>query len=123
MRPESGKIDGFPTGRFAATDRLALIMLALLSRGRGRAIWKEPGRITPSLARCSAIDNKEDLIMLVLTRKFGESIVIGDSVTVTVIDSKGERVRLGVEAPAEVPVHREEVLRKIEAGLFDSTRG
>jgi carbon storage regulator len=61
--------------------------------------------------------------MLVLTRKFGESIVIGDSVTVTVIDGKGERVRLGVEAPAEIPVHREEVRKKIEAGLFDSTRG
>jgi carbon storage regulator len=57
-------------------------------------------------------------IMLVLTRKFGESIVIGDSVTVTVMEVKGERVRLGISAPAEVPVHREEVLRKIESGLF-----
>jgi carbon storage regulator len=56
--------------------------------------------------------------MLVLTRKFGESIVIGDSVTVTVMEVKGERVRLGISAPAEVPVHREEVLRKIESGLF-----
>jgi carbon storage regulator len=47
--------------------------------------------------------------MLVLSRKFGESIVIGDSITVTVMEVKGERVRLGISAPAEVPVHREEV--------------
>jgi carbon storage regulator len=65
----------------------------------------------------------EDSTMLVLTRKFGESIVIGDSVTVTVIEANGERVRLGVTAPAEVPVHREELLKKIESGLFDSARG
>jgi carbon storage regulator len=58
--------------------------------------------------------------MLVLTRKFGESIVIGNSITVTVMEVKGERVRLGISAPAEVPVHREEVRRKIEAGLCDS---
>ena len=51
--------------------------------------------------------------MLVLTRKFGESIVIGDSVTVTVIEVKGERVRLGISAPAEVPVHREEVFKSL----------
>jgi carbon storage regulator len=61
--------------------------------------------------------------MLVLTRKFGESIVIENSFTVTVMEVKGERVRLGVSAPAEVPVHREEVLRKTESGLCDSARG
>jgi carbon storage regulator len=59
--------------------------------------------------------------MLVLSRKFGESIVIDESVTITVIDIKGERVRLGINAPAEVPVHRDEVRRKIEAGLCDSS--
>jgi carbon storage regulator len=59
--------------------------------------------------------------MLVLSRKFGESIVIGDSVTITVIDVKGDRVRIGINAPAEVPVHRDEVQRKIQAGLCDSS--
>ncbi len=61
--------------------------------------------------------------MLVLTRKFGEAIVIGNSITVTVMEVQGERVRLGVSAPAEVPIHREEVQRKIDAGLFHSARG
>ncbi len=51
--------------------------------------------------------------MLVLTRKFGESIIIGDSVTVTVIEVKGDRVRLGISAPVEVPVHREEVFESL----------
>ena len=56
--------------------------------------------------------------MLVLTRKFDESIVIGDSITVTIIEAQGDRVRLGISAPAEVSVHREEVLKKIESGLL-----
>ena len=60
--------------------------------------------------------------MLVLTRKFDESIVIGDSITVTIIEAQGDRVRLGISAPAEVSVHRENfspVPKKIESGLLD----
>ncbi len=57
--------------------------------------------------------------MLVLSRKLGEAIVIGDGITVTVVEVKGERVRLGFTAPAEVPIHREELQRKIEAGLSE----
>ncbi len=61
--------------------------------------------------------------MLVLSRKLGESIVIGDGITVTIVEVKGERVRLGVTAPAEVSIHREELQRKIEAGLSELARG
>lgn len=52
--------------------------------------------------------------MLVLTRKHGETITIGNGVTVTVLAVQGERVKIGVEAPAEVPVHRQEIRRRIE---------
>ncbi|NLS94670.1 MAG: carbon storage regulator CsrA [Planctomycetaceae bacterium] len=52
--------------------------------------------------------------MLVLSRKRGEGIVIGDDITVTVLEVRGDRVKLGFCAPAEVPVHRAEVHRKIE---------
>ncbi len=52
--------------------------------------------------------------MLVLSRKRGEGIVIGDGVTVTVLEVHGGRVKLGFNAPAEVPIHREEVLQRIE---------
>ena len=55
--------------------------------------------------------------MLVLSRKLGEAIMIGDGITVTVVEVQGERVRLGFSAPADVPIHREELQRKIEAGL------
>ncbi|MGA2254097.1 MAG: carbon storage regulator CsrA [Thermoguttaceae bacterium] len=55
--------------------------------------------------------------MLVLSRKLGESIVIGNGITVTVVDVHGERVRLGFTAPADVPIHREELQRKLDAGL------
>ncbi len=52
--------------------------------------------------------------MLVLTRKSGESIRIGDDITVTVMEIRGKQVRLGIEAPAETTVHREEVYRKVQ---------
>ena len=55
--------------------------------------------------------------MLVLSRNLGETVTIGDAITVTVLDVQGGRVRLGISSPHEVPVHREEVRRKIEAGL------
>lgn len=52
--------------------------------------------------------------MLVLSRKRGESITIGNGVTVTVLAVRGDRVKIGVEAPAEVPVHRQEIHERIE---------
>ena len=52
--------------------------------------------------------------MLILTRKPGESIVIGDSVTITVLGVRGNQVRLGVEAPIEISVHREEIYHRIQ---------
>jgi carbon storage regulator len=52
--------------------------------------------------------------MLVLTRKAGERIVIGENIVVTIVESRGDRVRIGIEAPQHVPVHREEVARRIE---------
>ena len=51
--------------------------------------------------------------MLVLSRKVGERIVIGPNVVITVIAAKNGRVRLGIEAPSNVPVHREEVSRRV----------
>jgi carbon storage regulator len=51
--------------------------------------------------------------MLILTRRINEKLVIGGNVTVTVLGLKGNQVRIGVEAPIEVPVHREEVYQRI----------
>jgi len=53
--------------------------------------------------------------MLVLSRKKGERIVIGDNIVVTVTDVRDGKVRLGVEAPREVPVHRKELYDKINS--------
>ena len=51
--------------------------------------------------------------MLILTRKSGEKIIIGDDVTVTVVSVKGKQVLLGIDAPLEIEVHREEVYLRI----------
>ena len=53
--------------------------------------------------------------MLVLSRKRNEQIVIGDNVVLTVVDIRGDKVRLGIDAPRDVPVHREEVYKAIQA--------
>ena len=53
--------------------------------------------------------------MLVLTRKLGESIVIGNNVRVTILEMQGKQIRLGIEAPPEISVHRGEVYERIEA--------
>lgn len=52
--------------------------------------------------------------MLILTRRVGETVMIGDNVTVTVLGVKGNQVRLGVNAPRDVSVHREEIYERIK---------
>lgn len=53
--------------------------------------------------------------MLVLTRKLSETIIIGDKITVTVVEVRGNRVKLGIIAPSDVPVMREEIATRIAA--------
>lgn len=60
--------------------------------------------------------------MLILTRRVGESLMIGEEVTVTVLGVKGNQVRIGVNAPRDVAVHREEIYSRIHDGEAPETK-
>jgi carbon storage regulator len=60
--------------------------------------------------------------VLVLTRKIMQSIMIGDDIEVTVLSNDGEKVRLGIQAPPAIPVHRIEIYDEIQAGRERSSR-
>ncbi len=61
--------------------------------------------------------------MLVLSRRSGQEIVIADNIVITVVEIRGDRVRLGIDAPREIPVHRKEVIGAIEQAAPEEASG
>ncbi len=60
--------------------------------------------------------------MLVLSRQRDESIIIGDNIVITIVDIRGDKVRLGIDAPTEIPVHRQEVYEAIQRENLKASR-
>jgi len=65
-------------------------------------------------------DSLKDGVMLILTRRVGETLISGDDVTVTVLGVKSNQVRIGVNAPKHVSVHREEIYERIKSESYGS---
>jgi len=61
--------------------------------------------------------------MLILTRRIGETLMVGDDVAITVLGVKGNQIRLGVDAPKDVSVHREEIYQRIQRERGDGNTG
>lgn len=61
--------------------------------------------------------------MLVLSRHRDESIMIGDDIVITIVDIRGDKVRIGIQAPTNVPVHREEIYEAIKREASVTTKG
>ncbi len=61
--------------------------------------------------------------MLVLTRKFGESITIGDDIKITILDSKGKNIRIGIEAPRNIAIHRKDIDQSVPEKNQESDNG
>jgi carbon storage regulator len=72
---------------------------------------------TSALLEHASLKAIKEKSMLILTRKVGESINIGDDITITILGVSGQQVRIGINAPKDVAVHREEIYQRIQAGL------
>ncbi len=94
-------------GRFAALP---------LPVGSGFANWSVKQSRSFATRSFATRSFAKGMAMLVLSRKKDESIVINDNITIVVVEIRGDKVRLGVEAPKEVPVHRREVFEAIARG-------
>lgn len=87
----------------------------------GAGVLKQVTRYPPRRATCAGIWGvvRRSESMLVLSRRRDESIIIGDDVVITIVDIRGDKVRIAIEAPLAVPVHRKEVYEAIQREKLD----
>ncbi len=76
--------------------------------------WVQEGGLLPPCNSGILISSAKEQAMLVLSRQRDQSIMIGDNIEITVVDVRGDKVRLGINAPNTIPVHRKEVYQAIQ---------
>jgi carbon storage regulator len=113
-----------PCGLSGAGLRREWVTIPVPARVSRRALLRQVVRhVMPPLARSRAgFWSGGTSIMLVLTRKLGENIRIGDAVKITVLEVRSGQVKLGIEAPPEVKVHREEIYARIQQEKKDAAQ-
>jgi carbon storage regulator len=94
----------------------ALALLAAADRARrdGFPFGAHAGHVAGGAPAHEGHITIKGVAMLILTRRVGETVMIGNDITVTVLGVKGNQVRVGINAPKEVPVHREEIFERIK---------
>jgi carbon storage regulator len=78
--------------------------------------------VTARAVATTAASTRKETPMLVLSRHRDESIIIGNNIVVTIVDIRGDKVRLGIDAPTEIPVHRREVYEAIQRENLRASR-
>jgi carbon storage regulator len=80
----------------------------------GWVMFPDPGPGTVLPQPVGDGDGRKEPVMLVLSRQRDQSIMIGENIVITIVDIRGDKVRLGIDAPIEIPVHRQEVFDAIQ---------
>jgi len=88
---------------------------------KSRPVQALPNRVNSRLTRVDSVIHKEN-IMLVLSRQSDETIIIGDNIRVTIVEVRGDKVRIGIDAPRDVAVHRQEIYDAIRRDAEKAAR-
>src|SRR5258708_2829279 len=105
---------GIASGRKTSARPARSLFLQAICSPRAEINFRRTGSLLPTVFALLQTGPPEERDMLVITRREGQNLMIGDEVIVTIVEIRAGQVRIGIKAPLSVAVHREEVWRRIE---------